>query len=51
MLIAALDSEMPLIPLYFALGEVALGEPSLRSVLTPTPTNPLSGLEHLSLAP
>ncbi len=50
-LIAALDSEMPLIPLYFALGEVALGEPSLRSVLTPTPTNPLSGLEHLSLAP
>ena len=49
-LIAALDSEMPLIPLYFALGEVALGEQALRGVLAPTASNPLAGIENLRLS-
>lgn len=49
-LVAALDSEMPIVPLYFALGEIAVGDDALRGVLTPTATNPLLGLERLRLA-
>jgi peptide/nickel transport system substrate-binding protein len=49
-MIEALDRETPVIPLYFSIEELVLGEPALETVLAPTPTNPLAGLEQLTLS-
>ncbi len=47
-LMEALDTECPIIPLYFVQKEVAAPE-SVLAVLTPTAVNPLAGIENVQI--
>ncbi|MBQ2698199.1 MAG: hypothetical protein IJF59_05925, partial [Clostridia bacterium] len=47
LLVAALDSEMPLIPLYYAQGEIVCPDSAVRALLEPTAAAPLRGIERV----